>query len=302
VLKIINEPLVSIIVITYNSAKYVLETLESAKIQTYENTELIIADDCSKDNTVSICQHWLDKNKNKFIRTKLIAAKENAGIPANCNRGLYEAKGFWLKLIAGDDILLSNCIRDCVDFCSGREIKFLFSRYQTFSNNGVSIAGGEKYLEASIPYYQLSWKEQYLHLIKYSCFPNAVTAFIQTNELLKLNGFDERIPFLEDYPMWLKATKAGNKLYFMGKNTVLYRKDGNNLTSSRQLKRFLVQQKKVFFLYRSSELIKINFFIWFDLFLKYLIIDKSIIGSRLLRLLSPYTIYKVIFRVKKVGI
>ena len=51
------KPLVSIIVITYNSAKFVLETLESAKAQTYQNIELIISDDCSSDNTIEIWDH-----------------------------------------------------------------------------------------------------------------------------------------------------------------------------------------------------------------------------------------------------
>lgn len=55
----IKNPLVSVIVITYNSSKYVLETLNSVAAQTYDNIELIISDDCSKDNTVEICRNWL---------------------------------------------------------------------------------------------------------------------------------------------------------------------------------------------------------------------------------------------------
>jgi glycosyltransferase involved in cell wall biosynthesis len=50
-----RSPLVSIVVITYNSAKFVLETLESAKSQTYQNVELIISDDGSSDNSFQIC-------------------------------------------------------------------------------------------------------------------------------------------------------------------------------------------------------------------------------------------------------
>ena len=61
-----KEPLVSIIVITYNSSKYVLETLESAKAQTYENIELIISDDGSTDDTIKICKNWLEKNQDRF--------------------------------------------------------------------------------------------------------------------------------------------------------------------------------------------------------------------------------------------
>ena len=58
-----NNPLVSINVITYNSSKFVLETLESAKAQTYQNIELIVSDDCSTDNTVEICNLILIKQR-----------------------------------------------------------------------------------------------------------------------------------------------------------------------------------------------------------------------------------------------
>jgi len=87
-----NNPLVSIIVITYNSAKFVLETLESAKAQTYQNIELIISDDGSTDNTVQICREWLKNNKESFVNTELITVEKNTGIPANCNRGVMLLK------------------------------------------------------------------------------------------------------------------------------------------------------------------------------------------------------------------
>ena len=72
-----ENPLVSIIVITYNSAKYVLETLESARYQTYQNIELIVSDDCSVDNTVEICNNWIKKNSNRFARVELITVNKN---------------------------------------------------------------------------------------------------------------------------------------------------------------------------------------------------------------------------------
>ena len=51
-----KNPIVSVVVVTYNSAKYVLETLESIKDQTYPNLSLVISDDCSTDNTVKLCR------------------------------------------------------------------------------------------------------------------------------------------------------------------------------------------------------------------------------------------------------
>ncbi|GAB1452027.1 hypothetical protein MASR2M47_20830 [Draconibacterium sp.] len=105
-----QNPLVSIVVITYNSSKFILDTLESAKEQTYQNLELIITDDCSTDNTIEICQNWIEKNSYRFVNTELITVEKNTGTAPNANRGLKVSKGEWIKFIAGDDFLLTNCI------------------------------------------------------------------------------------------------------------------------------------------------------------------------------------------------
>ena len=60
------NPLVSAVIITYNSAKYVIETLDSIKAQTYQNIELIVSDDCSTDETTTLVKEWLEKNGNRF--------------------------------------------------------------------------------------------------------------------------------------------------------------------------------------------------------------------------------------------
>ena len=105
-----SNPLVSIVVLTYNSSKYVIETLESAYNQTYQNVELIVTDDSSQDSTLSIVEEWISIHKSRFIACKLIQSSTNTGIPANLNRGIRNCKGEWVKIIAGDDILLPKCI------------------------------------------------------------------------------------------------------------------------------------------------------------------------------------------------
>lgn len=83
-----NNILVSCTVLSYNSAKTILETLESIKAQTYQNIELIVSDDCSKDNTVELCRQWIAVNKNRFVRVVLLTVKENTGVCANGNRAI----------------------------------------------------------------------------------------------------------------------------------------------------------------------------------------------------------------------
>lgn len=222
-----HNPLVSIIVITYNSAKYVLETLESAKAQTYRNIELIISDDCSKDDTVAICGDWIEKNKERFVRTKLVESERNTGIPANCNRGYREAKGEWVKSIAGDDALYPDAIESYINFLvvhpAARIIHAKTDCYNgIFSPSTLDKKHLMKYPASFLAMEKLNSKRQYNIL----CFSNSIaapTVFMQYSLWQEMDGFDERIPMCEDWPMWLKVTKAGVPFYFIDQITVQYR-------------------------------------------------------------------------------
>ena len=100
-----ENKLVSVRVVSYNSAQTILDTLESIRKQTYQNIELIVSDDCSKDNTVELVYNWLEANKSRFVRTELITVPFNTGTSANVNRSIKACHGEWIKGIAADDIL-----------------------------------------------------------------------------------------------------------------------------------------------------------------------------------------------------
>lgn len=224
-IKAIEHPMVSIIVITYNSSNYILDTLESTKAQTYQNIELILSDDCSTDDTVEICKSWLVENRERFVRTELITVEKNTGIPANCNRGVKVAQGEWIKFIAGDDILLENCILDNLSFSKiNKNIKILFSTIILFKKEEDKII----YLgtSPSLPQkkmFELTAKQQYNTLLRSNWNWVTPSLFIQKRILEDLNFFDINYTLFEDYPLWIKATKNGIKLDFLDLNTVLYR-------------------------------------------------------------------------------
>lgn len=220
-----ENPLVSIVVITYNSSKYVLETLESVCAQTYQNIDLIVSDDCSTDNTVEICHHWLEENKKRFVRTELITVGKNTGISANCNRGINAAYGEWIKIIAGDDILLASNIEENIRYIRiNTSAKIVFSGATLFTDNE-----GEKRIIRTDPleyqksYFDLSAQEQYSRLLENNFIWVSLTSFIKKTLLLNLGLFDIKYPWLEDYPFWLKTTKNGEKIYFFDSPTALYR-------------------------------------------------------------------------------
>lgn len=217
-----ENPLVSIIVITYNSSKYVLETLESAYNQTYQNIELIVSDDASKDNTVAICRDWIESHKARFVRTELVTVEKNSGISANCNRGVNISKGIWIKSIAGDDLLLPNCIRDNINYVNiNLGVSILFSKVILL---GGSIKEKERFHKLfDYSFFNLEIDNQLKRLIISGNCISAATAFVNNVLYLKYGYYDESIPLMEDYPFWIKLLKKKVKFNFFSKETVLYR-------------------------------------------------------------------------------
>lgn len=220
--------LVSIIVVTYNSANYVLETLESTKMQTYKNIELVITDDCSKDDTIEICSKWIEKNKDRFVNTRIIQAKLNTGIPANCNRGITNSKGKWVKFIAGDDLLMENCISDCLNLVSKKNISILVGNMQPFSISETKKFITHPKYPMDLGFFDLSSVDQNKYLLKKS-FNFAPAVFIKRSVIEQSGGFNEKYKYFEDLPMWLKLTGLGYRIDFFNKTLVYYRINHNSM-------------------------------------------------------------------------
>lgn len=227
--------LVSVYVITYNSSKYVMETLESIKIQTYPHIELIISDDCSTDNTLDLCEKWTEENKTRFINVQILTFSKNTGVSANCNRAIKASKGTWIKGIAGDDVLMPNCIYDNLNYATLNQDVFLVQ------SDNVLIDEDSKFIQRKINFFlkyklsifndkRISANDQH-KLLLYASNIIPATLFIK-RELFQIIGeYDESIPMMEDRPFFLKATKMGFKFHYFSQITVKYRKHSNSIMS-----------------------------------------------------------------------
>jgi glycosyltransferase involved in cell wall biosynthesis len=227
-----NGPLVSIIVITYNSADYVLETLYSVKRQSYKNVELIISDDCSTDTTIDICTKWLETNSKRFIRSEILPSFRNSGIPANANRGIKSAKGEWIKTIAGDDILSEDAIYRYVDYINKHpDINILSSNVFRFQSDNIENGySTEMHLH---PFYfeNTTAADQHQYLLRFNRVA-APSVIIKKSLFGEIGYFDESFYLLEDYPFWLIVTQNNFKIYNIPDVAVYYRIH-NNSTSQR---------------------------------------------------------------------
>ena len=217
--------MVSACVITYNSSRTVVETLDSIYAQTYPRLELIISDDCSTDDTVEVCRKWLETHKDRFEDASIIRMEKNGGIAANLNFVIRATKGEWLKSIAGDDLLMPNCISDNMEFVSHNENDgVIFSNVREFyvdAQGNRVLTDNYQPAESAKQYYGKTAEEQYNRILSV-CFTPSNSVFWKRSVAVS-HPFPEQYPYNEDDPHWLHLTKEGIKLSYFDKTTVLYR-------------------------------------------------------------------------------
>lgn len=112
-----NDPLVSIIVPTYNRSHLVIETLESIRAQRYANIELIIVDDGSKDDTAAVVTAWADEHRDRFPSLIVHPFPANKGKSEAVNYGFDHCSGALIMVFDSDDVLLPDAI--------GRQVEHL---------------------------------------------------------------------------------------------------------------------------------------------------------------------------------
>ena len=221
--------LVSVCVVTYNSSKTVLETLDSISAQSYPRLELIVSDDCSSDDTVAVCKKWLDANGQRFEKAHVLSSEKNGGVAVNLNNGVHASCGEWVKIIAGDDLLMPDCISDNMDYVNRHEGPgIVFSRMRYFSEeNGRRVLSDyskpDKEFEA---FFTKTPLEQY-HDLLVSCRAVPGVTHFQKRAFAIEHPYPEVYSFCEDWPHWTHLAKSGIPLVFFDKETVLYRMNGS---------------------------------------------------------------------------
>ena len=134
-----SSPLVSIVAICFNHSSFLLATLNSILNQTYKNIELIIIDDCSTDDSVSIIEQWIALND---VKCRFIAQAVNKGLCTNLNVGLSFCKGEYYQSIACDDLMKPEKIEKQVAFLeqSSQNVQMVCSNFETIDSDGNCLS------------------------------------------------------------------------------------------------------------------------------------------------------------------
>ena len=125
--------LVSIITPSYNTARFIAETINCVLAQTYPNWEMIIVDDCSTDDTDAVVGSFTDP------RIRYLKNEKNSGAAVSRNRALREAKGKWIAFLDSDDLWEPEKLEKQISFMERNGYHFSYTNYREIDDDGVSL-------------------------------------------------------------------------------------------------------------------------------------------------------------------
>jgi len=130
-----EKSLVSIIIPTFNSEKFIAGAIQSVQNQTYQNWEIIIVDDCSVDETFSIIHEIANNDK----RIQVHKLKKNSGTGIARNTALTKTTGKYIAFLDADDLWKPMKLEKQIDFLLANDLSFTFSFYDCINEEGKPL-------------------------------------------------------------------------------------------------------------------------------------------------------------------
>ena len=181
----------SIIVPTYNREAFLDKAINSVLNQSYENFELIIADDGSSDKTKQLVSSFSDKRVH-YIKNDL-----NKGVAYARNIGLEKATGNYIAFLDSDDWWLNNKLEKAVEYIKRYKDIHIFHTGEIWLRNGKLLKQKDKHKNPS------GWA--YINALPLCCI-SISTAVLSKKVFDETGIFDESFEACEDYDFWLRAT------------------------------------------------------------------------------------------------
>lgn len=209
-------PKVSVVIPTYNHARYLSYALDSVINQGYPNLEIFVIDDGSTDGTAELVQPY--RSKVNYVY------KVNGGTPSALNRGLSLSTGKYICWLSADDTLIGDKVSKQVELME-RDQSLGFS-YTSFV---VIDAKGVKGYEVNSAYY--ADKQEMVTKLMEGCFINGSSVMMRRSALEKIGYFDEGLPQAHDYDLWYRFLRHYS-CGFIDEPLLAYRWHGENMSQN----------------------------------------------------------------------
>lgn len=209
-----EDKLVSIIMPTYNCAKFIGKTIESVIAQTYENWELIIVDDCSKDNTEEVVSKYKD-NRIKYHRLE-----NNSGAAVARTEAMKKARGSYMAFLDSDDLWKKDKLEKQLEFMNKNNYNFTCTEYEQIDEEGNKL---NKVIKVK--------KRADYNRILLDCPVGNSTVMYNVEKLGKFEV--PNIRKRNDDALWLQILKKEKYIYGMPDILMEYRIRSNSISSNK---------------------------------------------------------------------
>lgn len=213
-----TQDLVSIITPCYNGSKYVAETIESVLAQTYQNWEMLIVDDGSKDNSAEIIRSY--ENKDKRIR---LIQQPNGGSANARNHGIREAQGQFIALLDADDLWKPDFLSEQIAFMKEKNTLCVYSSYDRIDENSKEC------LSPLICKKVITYKDMLVRN-----YIGCLTGIYDCSKYGKIFLHEELKSIRDDYAYWIDVVKASGTAYGNQKSLARYRVLQNSTTGKKK--------------------------------------------------------------------
>jgi teichuronic acid biosynthesis glycosyltransferase TuaG len=209
------KELVSIITPSYNSEKFISETINSIINQTYTNWELLITDDYSEDNTINIIKSFQEND----TRIKLFLLKSNGGAGLARNNSIRNAKGRYIAFCDSDDQWKIDKIEKQLDFMDRLSLRFTYSSYDVIDEFGslTSVIKAPKTIS-----YKMMLNNNYVGCLT-AIYDRKLLGNLYMNEIRKR----------QDWALWLHIMKMLKTTSGISESLAIYRVRSNSISTNK---------------------------------------------------------------------
>lgn len=205
---------ISIILPTYNGSRYIQQSIDSCLQQSFSDFELIIVNDCSTDNTLSIVEEYAQKDK----RVRIISNEKNLRLPLSLNKGFDAASGKYFTWTSDDNYYAPNALQTLYDYIQQQsDVDLVYANY-TLVNDENKILGTKTFNNVYDSFHY--WL-------------GCGACFLYKREIhTTLKGYNPSFFLIEDYEFFLRAYTKFKFLYINRTDLYYYREHDASLTGN----------------------------------------------------------------------
>lgn len=220
------NPKISVIMPVYNGQKYILNSIESVLLQSFQDFELVIVNDHSIDGTLKLLE-------NNYKNNYKVRIYDNIGKGVSCarNYGIAQSRGRYIMFLDSDDIIKRNCLQVCIDNAEKYNadiVKFNFDKLlkdkiiknKFIFNEKITILNKDDFCKKIYPIFLESY------------YLNTVWGQLVKKESLKDIEFDDDLIMGEDLKFNITLYSKVNKTLYINENLIIYRYNSNSTTKT----------------------------------------------------------------------